>query len=83
MPQGPKTRMEDAHVIVSKLRLRVIENGQPQYMIAAKAGMSPSQLSRYILGQNTMRPIHLMNLCEVLKCEPSDITGDEFVDMRD
>lgn len=61
---------------LSKLRLKCMEMGGPQYMIAALAGMSPSRLSEYILGHRDIPQHHLVGLCRVFQCEPDDIIGE-------
>jgi len=62
--------------VISKLRLRCLEIGGPQYMIAARAGMPPSRLSEYILLQKDIPAHHVVALCRVLECEPEDIIGE-------
>lgn len=49
--------------------------GEPQYMIAARAGMSPTRLSEYCLMQRDIPAKHLVSLCEVLECEPELLLG--------
>jgi len=49
-------------------------------MIAALAGMSPSRLSEYILGQRAIPQHHMIGLCRVFECEPEDILGDTTTD---
>lgn len=60
---------------MSKLRLKLLEVGGPQYIIAARAGMAPSRLSQYVLLQKEIPLHHLAGLCRVLECEPEDIVG--------
>lgn len=60
---------------VTKLRLRILETGGPAYMVAARAGFSPSRMSEYILGRRKIPFKHLVPLCEVLQCDPDDIVG--------
>lgn len=64
---------------ITKLRARILEQTRYEYQIAADAGMSPSTLSRYVLGQKTIKPEHVMSLCEVLACDPTDLVGVELV----
>jgi hypothetical protein len=45
-------------------------------MIAARAGMAPSRLSEYILGQRDIPAHHIVSLCKVFKCEPDEIVGE-------
>lgn len=65
--------------VMTRLRLKLLETSEYEYIIAAKAGISPSCLSRYAMGRAQIRPEHLMSLCEVLDCEPEDIRGDVTV----
>ena len=67
--------------MISKLRLKLLEVGGPQYMIAARAGMAPSRLSEYVLLQKDIPFHHLVSLCRVLNCEPDDITGPTELDL--
>lgn len=62
-------------VKVTKLRLRILETGGPAYMVAARCGFSPSRMSEYILGRKAIPFKHLVPLCEVLKCDPDEVTG--------
>lgn len=61
--------------MISRLRQRILEVGEPQYMVAARAGMSPSRLSEYCLMQRDIPTKHLVALCEVLECEPESLVG--------
>lgn len=60
---------------VTKLRLRVLETGGPAYIVAARAGFSPSRMSEYVLGRREIPAKHLVPLCEVLQCDPEDVVG--------
>lgn len=66
---------------ISKLRMKILDEGGPQYMIAARAGISPSRLSEYVLMQRRIPPHHLVALCRVLKCNPEDIIGLAPIDV--
>lgn len=59
---------------VTKLRLKLLEIGGPQYLVAARCGFSPSRMSEYALGK-PIPPKHMIALCSVLSCAPEDITG--------
>ena len=67
--------MRSEGLVLSKLKLKCMEQGGPQYMIAALAGLSPSRLSEYVLLQKEIPGHHLVALCRVLGCEPEDIMG--------
>lgn len=62
---------------VSKLRMRILEEGGPAYIIAARAGISPSRVSEYTLGRRRIPPHHVVALCRVLKCNPDELLGFE------
>lgn len=61
---------------MSKLRLKLLEVGGPQYIIAARAGMAPARLSDYVMMRKDIPLHHLAGLCRVLECEPEDILGE-------
>jgi transcriptional regulator with XRE-family HTH domain len=48
---------------------------QPDYQIAAAAGMHPTTLSNYAQGKADMSAKHLQALCELFQCEPEEIMG--------
>jgi DNA-binding Xre family transcriptional regulator len=60
---------------ISKLRLRILESGETQYMLAAKCGMSPSRMSEYVVGKKAIAAHHIPRMCKVLKCQPQDLMG--------
>jgi DNA-binding Xre family transcriptional regulator len=60
---------------VTKLRVKVLSVPQPQYQIAALAGIHPSIMSMYVRGEKPIRDKHLIALCELFRCEPDDIMG--------
>lgn len=61
---------------LSKLRLKILETDTPQYIIGSMAGIHHSRMSEYCLLQKPIPPHHLVALCEVLDCEPTDIIGE-------
>lgn len=61
--------------LISKLRIHVLEANEPAYMVAARAGFSPSRLSEYMLGRRDIPTHHVIALCEVLNCLPDEIIG--------
>lgn len=64
----------------TKLRLKLLEHkrltGMPQYKVAAAAGMPPSRVTEYALGQKKMPIRHVIALSKVLQCNPDEIVGD-------
>jgi Helix-turn-helix len=60
---------------VTKLRLRILEDGRPQYVIAAASGLPPPRISEYALGKRVIPPHHLIELVRVFGCDPVDIVG--------
>lgn len=62
---------------VTKLKALVIRVPQPQYQIAALAGIHPSVFSMYVLGQKPIRDKHLVALCELFRVEPEEVLGWE------
>lgn len=61
---------------ISKLRLKLVESGERQYVIAARANISPSRVSEYAMGQRSIPSHHLVALAKVLKCAPADLIGE-------
>lgn len=62
---------------VTKMRLRVLEDGRPQFQIAADVGCSPARLSEYCLGKRAI-PTHLIyEFVRVFRCSPPDFLGME------
>lgn len=66
---------------VTKIALRVLEDGRPQYVIAAEAGIPPPRLSEYCTGRRVIPVKHLYRFCSIFRCDPNDIIG--YADMRD
>lgn len=62
---------------ITKMRMRLLEDGRPQYMIAAHVGVSPSRISEYALGRTKIPTRHIYRLCEVLRCNVDDLLGYE------
>jgi hypothetical protein len=60
---------------LTNLKVKLLEDEQPAYMIAAKCGMHPSQLTRYALGNETIKPGHLKALCRYFKCAQKELLG--------
>ena len=61
---------------VSKLRLKIMESGMPQYVVGTFAAIHHSRMSEYCRMQRPIKNDHLMALCEVLRCDPEDIIGE-------
>jgi DNA-binding Xre family transcriptional regulator len=69
---------------VTKMRLRLLDDGRPQYMIAAEVGVSPARISEYAMGKRQIPTRHIYRLCEVLHCNVDDLLGysdEEAVDV--
>ena len=67
--------------IVTKVRLRLMDDGRPQYVIAADIGVPASRMSDYALGRRTIPQKHVFRFCTVLNCNPEDLLG--YAEPRD
>jgi hypothetical protein len=65
---------------ITKLKVLLLEADEPQYRIAAKCNMHPSQLSQYALGQTQMSIKHLRALAKYFHCRQQDLQGWETVE---
>jgi transcriptional regulator with XRE-family HTH domain len=61
--------------MITNLRLRLLEDGRPQYKIAAEVGVSPARISEYALGKRPIPTNHIYSLVRVLGCNVSDLIG--------
>jgi DNA-binding Xre family transcriptional regulator len=68
-------------VRITRLRAKTLRVPQPQYQIAALAGIHPSTFSLYITGQRPIKDKHLVALCDLFRCEPEEILGWEEPDV--
>jgi DNA-binding Xre family transcriptional regulator len=66
---------------VTKIRLLLLEDGRPQYEIAALVGVSPARISEYCLARRPIPSQHIYSFCRVLHCNVEDLLG--FADERD
>lgn len=66
---------------VTKIRLRMLEDGRPQYIIAAEVGVSPARISEYAMGKRAIPTRHIYSLVRVLHCDVEDLLG--FIDDDD
>lgn len=57
--------------------MRLLEDGRPQYIIAAQVGVSPARVSQYALGRRPIPTRHIYSFCEVLKCDVDQLLGYE------
>lgn len=64
---------------VTRISLRVIEDGRPQYKIAAELGVPAPRLSEYCLGKRPIPMRKIYRFCEVFQCDPTDLIGYEDV----
>jgi hypothetical protein len=60
---------------ITNLKIKLLEADLPQYVVGAKCGIHPSQLSRYALGQEPIKPKHLRELCKYFHCKQADLLG--------
>jgi transcriptional regulator with XRE-family HTH domain len=60
---------------VSRLKIKLLEADEPQYVVAAVCRMHPSQLSEYALGQRPMSIKHLRALAKYFGCRQQDLQG--------
>lgn len=74
-------RFEGGIVAVTKIRIRMLEDGRPQYVIAADLGVSPARLSEYALGRRPIPPQRIFELMRLWNCNPDDILGYEDVSL--
>jgi DNA-binding Xre family transcriptional regulator len=62
-------------VLVTKLRIMLVERNYPQVVVAEAAGIKTTRISEYVNGKKPIPIKHVMPLCEVLHCTPDDIVG--------
>lgn len=67
---------------ISNLKVLLLEADVPQYQVAAKCGIHPSQLSRYALLQDDVKPKHLRALCRFFKVAQQELLGSSTFDYR-
>lgn len=60
---------------ITKLRMLLMERDEPQYMIAAKLGVSPGRLSEYALGNRPIPQRRIIDFCRLLRCNAEDLFG--------
>lgn len=60
---------------VTKLRLRLMEDGRPQYQIANELGCPPSRLSEYALGNRPIPSTRIYDFCALFSCNPDELLG--------
>lgn len=60
---------------ITNLKVKLLEADVAAYKIAAKIGIHPSQLTRYALGYEPIRPKHLRALARYFKCPQTEILG--------
>lgn len=65
---------------ITKLRMRMLEDGRPQYKIAEEVGCSPGRLSDYALGRRAIPSHRIYTFCRVLHCNADDLLGYEAID---
>lgn len=80
--------MPDRHdigdvVTITKLRLKLSQISEPNYVIAAMAHIHPTQLSDYAQGKKPLSAKHLVALCQLFKCDPEEIIGEVEVEIKE
>lgn len=68
---------------VTKMRMRLMEDGRPQYVIAEDLGIPPSRLSEYALGQRPIPTHRIYDFVRLWGCGVEDILGYEDDDGYD
>lgn len=68
-------------VIVTRLMLKLMSVQQPNYQIAAAAGIHPTTLSEYSRGKKDISAKHLVALTKLFECEPEEIMGSVEVEI--
>src|SRR5947208_2376037 len=71
------------HQPVTKLRIAMLENGCPQFLIAFCADFDNGTLSQYALGKKPIAPHHIIRLCTFLELRPEEIVGWMDADLDD
>ena len=72
---APPNGLQVTEKTISNLKILLLEADVPQYQAAAKCGIHPSQLSRYALLQDDVKPKHLRALCRFFKCTQQELLG--------
>jgi hypothetical protein len=62
---------------ITKMRMRLLEDGRPQYRIAADLGVPPSRISEYALGRRAIPTKLLYDFVRLWGCGIDDILGYE------
>lgn len=61
--------------MITKIRMRMLEDGRPQYVIARELGITPARLSEYALGKRAIPTKRIFEFVRVWGCNPEDILG--------
>lgn len=64
------------NISVSKIRLLLLQDPRPQYVIAADIGFAPTMLAKYACGTLTPSQRHIELMMEFWGCEEEDLIGD-------
>lgn len=70
-----------SRVVITRLRFKLLSIQEPDYQVAAAAGIHPATLSKYAQGKQPMSAKHLQALCELFRCEPDEIMGNMEVEI--
>jgi transcriptional regulator with XRE-family HTH domain len=60
---------------LTKLKIKLLTNGESQRRVAAACDMGEAQLSKYALGQEPIRRHHVKALARYFNCRQTDIVG--------
>ena len=64
----------------TKLKLLLLRDPRPQYMIAGEIGIHPTTLSLYSRGLSEITPMNMVRLTRYFDLEPEDIDGQANAD---
>lgn len=67
--------------MITRVRKLLLEQPDPQYKVAARIGIDPSTLSRYALGREPIKSIHLVRICRYFQVPVEQVIG--YVDEQD
>lgn len=62
-------------VELTRLRVMILQDGRPAYVIAASAGIHPTTLSQYAKGERSFTQKNLAKLCKEFNCNEDDLIG--------
>ena len=60
---------------MTRLKVKLLSDGRPNYQIAGMVGIDPALLSKYSLGKLPFSQKHLIKLCRFFEVDPEDLVG--------